>query len=154
MSMELYVLSNRRLASVAQWQQAINAEGVALSLSVQRSFEQLAGFLPVTFNATDTGFECDHWDIHDLKTITANINFGRWQYALAFRWGADINAAVAAYRAAAAYARATDGFLFDCEEGKIITPDQSLAIARELERSKPLIEEAVRRGVEQFKSKS
>lgn len=151
MSMELYVLSNERLASMEQWQRAIDTEGFPLRLPVKEPIDQLNGFLPVASDRTKTGFECDHWDPSDLKTIAANINFTNWRYALAFRWGADFNAGAAAYMAATAYARATSGVVFDCEEGAILTPDRTAEIVRELKQAKPLIDEAVRRVKERFK---
>jgi hypothetical protein len=151
MSMELYVLSSGLLASMKQWQRAIDTEGFALQLPVKKPIDQLKGLLPVTSGRTETGFECDHWDPRDLKTIAANINFENWRHVLAFRWGADFNAGAAAYMAATAYARATSGVVFDCEEGAILTPDRTAEIVRELKQAKPLIEEAVRRVKERFK---
>ena len=45
------------------------------------------------------------------------LDFGHeWTHALSFRWGADIYASPAAYMAGAAYAKATDGIVLDCEE--------------------------------------
>ena len=46
MAMEFFVLSDRRLASIAEWQQAITAEGFQLLLSTETPFEALNGFLP------------------------------------------------------------------------------------------------------------
>lgn len=43
MSMELFVLSDRRLASIAEWQRAINAESFPLRLSPETPFEELDG---------------------------------------------------------------------------------------------------------------
>lgn len=47
--------------------------------------------------------------------------------------------------AAGAYAKATGGVVFDCEEGKIISPERAGEIAGEIERDIPMIEEMVRR---------
>lgn len=43
MSMELFVLSDRRLASIAEGQRAINAESFPLRLSPETPFEELDG---------------------------------------------------------------------------------------------------------------
>lgn len=52
--------------------------------------------------------------------------------------------------AGSAYAKATGGIVFDCEEGKIISPERAGEIAREIERDIPMIEEMVRRVSEKF----
>lgn len=153
MSMEIYVLSDERLGSIAEWQRAIDADNFALELSAERPFSALKGFLPVRWGDNPTGFECDHWDAAELIAEYADINFGqRWKYALAFRWGADLRACVAAYMAGAAYAQATRGVVLDCEQGKIISPQQATEVARDIDRQMPEIEAAVRNAVEQFRS--
>jgi len=153
MSMEIYVLSDERLGSIAEWQRAIDANNFALELSAERSFSALKGFLPVRWNANPTGFECDHWDAAALMADYADINLGRrWKYALAFRWGADLHACVAAYIAGAAYSQATRGVVLDCEQGKIISSQQATEVARDIDKKMPEIEAAVRNAVEQFRS--
>ena len=63
----------------------------------------------------------------------ADIDFGRrWTQALAFRFGGDLHALWGAYAAAAAYAKATDGILFDGESGEVLAPDSAVAVARDL----------------------
>jgi hypothetical protein len=46
MSMEIYVVSDEQLGSIAEWQRAIDAGNFALELSVERLFSALKGFLP------------------------------------------------------------------------------------------------------------
>jgi hypothetical protein len=60
MAMELYVLSDQRLSSIAEWQQAIDAEGFALQLSRETPLDAVDGFLPAQLNREPTGFECNH----------------------------------------------------------------------------------------------
>jgi hypothetical protein len=152
MSMEIYVLSDQRLASVDAWQAAIDGEGFSLQLSVARPFAELRGALPVMLGQRQTAFECDHWDAKELMAETPEVPFDHaWTYALAFRWGADIYAGASAYAAAAAYAAATSGVVLDCQEGKVISPQRATEISRELEQSQSVIDEAVRRVMEQFR---
>jgi hypothetical protein len=88
MPMELFVLSDRRLTSIAEWQQAITAEGFPLALSTEAPFEALDGFLPAQLSEKPSGFECTHWDPRDLIDGQSKVDFGhRWSYVLAFRWG-------------------------------------------------------------------
>ena len=66
MSMEIYVLSDRRLASLSDWQEAIEAEGFGLQLATGRSLDDLRGHLPAQLGDEHAGFECDHWDAGGL----------------------------------------------------------------------------------------
>lgn len=152
MSMELYVLSDRRLDSIEVWQNAIDKVGDPLRLSTAIPFSKLHGALPVIFRGRRTAFECDHWNAATLIAESSRVDFDRrWTHALAFRWGGDLAAAVSAYLAAATYARATSGRILDCAEGKLISPSRAREIAVELEQGAPLIAEAVRRAVEKFR---
>ena len=136
MSIEIFVLSDRRLASMAEWQQAINQEGFNLRLDTSRPIEALGGHLPVQRGEQDAGFECDHFDpaeILDDENL-ADIDFGhRWTHLLAFRFGGDFHALWGAFAAAAAYARATGGVVFDGESGEVLQPDNAAEIARSVE---------------------
>ncbi|MBI1202191.1 MAG: hypothetical protein GC182_06735 [Rhodopseudomonas sp.] len=153
MSMEIYVLSDARLSSLADWQTAIDADGFALELSAERPLSDIGGFLPIRLSCVQSGFECDHWDVNDIFATYSDKDFGRrWRYALAFRWGADLRACIGAYMAAAAYAAATQGVVFDCEQGKILSSQQAADVARDMDRQMPEIEVAIRRAVEQFKT--
>ncbi len=62
---------------------------------------------------------------------------------LAFRFGGDFLAAWGAFAAAAAYARATGGVVFDDQTGEVLTPDKAAEIARDIERDMPRLEEIV-----------
>jgi hypothetical protein len=152
MSMEIYALSDRQLTPLNTWQEAIDRLAFPLKLSAATPFASLHGALPVTYDRRETAFECDHQNAAELIADYSDVDFShQWQYALAFRWGADLYAGVSAYIAAAAYAEATDGVVFDCQEGKIISLQRAAEIARELEQSQPLIEAAVRKVTEQFR---
>ena len=135
MSMEIYAFSDRRLDSMAAWQAAINAEEFDLVLDQQRPFEQLRGYLPAHRGERLAGFECDHFDPSEIIEDSPDIDFGRrWAHVLAFRFGGDFFELWGAYAAAAAYARATGGIVFDGESGDILTPEAAVSMARDLER--------------------
>jgi hypothetical protein len=146
MSLEAFVLSDRRLASIQDWQQAIDAEGFKLALSAERSLDRLSGYLPALWEQTATGFECDHWNVAQLMDENSDIDFGhRWKHALAFRWGGDLDACLGAYMAATAYARATEGIVLDCEEGKLLTPQQARENVNRMERDLPALKNTLRK---------
>jgi hypothetical protein len=146
MAMELFVLSDRRLGSIAEWQGAIDAEGFALRLSAETPFEELDGFLPARLGDKHTGFECDHWDAREL-TESPKFEFDRqWAYALSFRFGGiDIYETPAAHIAGATYAAATDGVVLDLEVARVLSSQQALEAARDIEQSMPWLEGELRR---------
>jgi hypothetical protein len=154
MSMEIYVLSDQCLASMVAWQQAINAEGFDLALDHSRPFDKLRGHLPGTWQGRAAGFECDHWEPAVMFDEYTEIKFDhRWKYCLAFRWGADIRACLGAYMAAAAYANATGGVVFDPDSGKILSPQQAKEAAAEIEKELPAIEQAMQLALTKIKQR-
>ena len=74
-----------------------------------------------------------------------DVDFGHnWKYVLAFRWGANFNELRAAWVAGAAYARATDGLVFDDQEAKIRNATEAVEVARvEYEAADPDVRSAV-----------
>lgn len=140
MSIEIFVLSDKRLGAIEEWQKAIDAEGFGLRLDHSRSIEELSGYLPAHKGERLAGFECDHFDPADLLEEFTEVDFGRrWEQMLAFRFGGDFHELSGAFVAAAAYARATGGVVFDGESGKVLTPDKAAQIARDTE---PELEQA------------
>ena len=154
MSMQLCVLSDRQLNSVGEWQQAIDAESFPLRLSDDKPLAQLGGFITVHLAKTRTGFECHDRTASDIMAGHPEINFGHaWKYGMAFIWGGDIDELKAAWAAAAAYARATHGVVFDEQEGKLLAPEVAIKTARDLERATPKIEAIVRSLLQQIRTK-
>lgn len=138
MSIEIFVLSDRRLESMAEWQRALDDERFDLRLDPSRPLGELGGHLPAHRGTQHAGFECDHWDPADVMDdeSCADVDFGRrWTQALAFRFGGDFYALWGAYAAAATYAKATDGVVFDGESGEVLKPEDAIVVARDLERS-------------------
>ena len=142
MSMEIHVLSDRRLGSIAEWQQAIDAEGIALRLSDTTPFDAVDGHLPSQRGDNRVGgFECYHDPAPEFLQNDSDVDFGRpWSCVLSFRWGGNFAACASAWVAAAAYAKAVDGVVFDPEEGDIHTPERALQNARDIEHDLPAIE--------------
>jgi hypothetical protein len=152
MSMEMHVLSDVVLPSLEAWQQAIDARGFRVRLSAERALAELRGALPVLLDDQLTAFECDHCDAAEVMTETPDIAFDRsWKHALAFRWGADLSAWVAACIAAACYAEASEGVVLEDQEGRILTPQQAIAMARVNQQQMPSIEAAIAKAVARFR---
>lgn len=157
MSMELRLLSDRHLETIGDWQNAIVAEHFPLRLSDDTLLAKIEGFLPVHLRGDLTGFECNHWDAKKVMAEYPGVDFGRdWKCALALRWlGSKREEMLAAWMAAAAYARATDGIVFDEIDGKIRNASQALEIVRDLEADDQhivdaAVENALRRLRERF----
>jgi hypothetical protein len=144
MSMELRVFSDRQLNSIAEWQSAIDAEAFSLRLADETPLDAVTGFLPSYLQDRLTGFECSHWNSTEVMADYPNVDFGhRWKYVLAFRWlGSKRDEMRAAWMAATAYARATNGVLFDELDGRVRTPEQALEVVRDLETDDQAIVDA------------
>jgi hypothetical protein len=147
MSMEIHVLSERRLASMEEWQQAIDAEGFPLRLCDKAPFDALSGHLPVErADQRDGGFECYHDHIADILDCYDDVDFGGpWSFILSFRWGGDFAACASAWMAAAAYAKAVGGIVFDPQEDDLFSPQKALAMARDIDHDVPALEAEMRR---------
>lgn len=90
MSMELHVLSDRRLNSVAEWQRVIDAEGFQLRLAGDVHLPTASGMVPVTLEGKQTRFECYHDDAMETIRFLGVSNFTHfWKYALGLRLGGD-----------------------------------------------------------------
>lgn len=153
MAMELCVLSDRQLGSIAEWQVAINAEGFPLTLSDEQSLDEINGFLPAQFRGQPTGFECSHWSAAEFMRDMSKVDFGHaWKHVLALRWRADFDELRAAWIAGSAYARATDGIVFDDQEGKLRNAAEAIEVARrEYEAPDPDVRSSVDRVLRRLK---
>jgi len=143
MSVDLYVLSDRRLVSLAEWQQAVDGERPELVLPADTSIDELDGFLPVRWNGMSTGFECSHVSARDVIKSSEVIDFGReWAHALAF-YTQGFEELLVAYIAAAAYAKATGGVVFDPQQTLVMSPPRAFEMAGQTERDIPKAKEAL-----------
>jgi hypothetical protein len=146
MSMELWVLSDKQLSSIAEWQAAVDTEKYSITFDKIASFESLKGFLPCDLRGELTGFECYHDDAAALMHDHAEINFGHdWKYALGLRWlGSKQNETLAAWMAGTAYARATAGIVINDQESRIRTATEAAEVVRDIEHPSQAFEDARR----------
>lgn len=139
--MEIFALSDRRLNSIAEWQRAIDGEGFPFPprLSADVLVGQLSGFLPARYDGVLSGFECDHWSPRSIADDYPGA-FSRhsWKYAMAFRFGIRPGELECAWMAATAYARATNGQIFDTEEARMFQPDEAAGLVRKIEGNRAL----------------
>lgn len=155
MAMELHVLSNHRLNSIAEWQRAVDAQGFPLRLAADVQFASADGLLPARLENKQTGFEFYHDDAKKTVRFLGVGNFNSiWKFALGFRWRGDFSELEAAWMAATAYAAATGGIIFDHEEGKIFTPQQARDLVTGFISERPRIRALMEEIERKFPSKS
>jgi hypothetical protein len=145
MAMELFVLSDEQLNSVVEWQAAIDGEGYPLRLDGNLPIESLKGFLRAQLRDTKTGFECNVWPAGEFMREMSGVHFGHeWKHVLAFRWDGNLSQVPAVWMAAAAYAKATNGVVFDEEGGKIRSAADAQTVVGDVEREMPEMEALLR----------
>lgn len=118
-------LDGSRLPDVAQWQAALTAHGFAFVLDPSLSLPTHEGYLPVTCEGIETGFEFGL----DPSSTAEIASFGGRDQSATFRWGSDLHALVAASACGAVFAALTDGVYFDAEGGEVVPAEQALADA-------------------------
>lgn len=156
MSMEICVLSDMRISSIAEWQNAVEAEKFPLQLPTREPLSTSGGgdFVAL-LRSKPTRIEYNIVDFDELIATYKTVEFGRrWKYVLAFIWSSDFAEEIAAWMAATAYACATQGVVFDEHNGQFLTATEALAAVTELERSLPEKEAVVRTLLQQLHSKS
>jgi hypothetical protein len=153
MSMELWVLSDTQLKSIAEWQAAIDAEGYPLTLSGEASFENLSGFLPARLRGEQTGFECYHDDVAAFIRENPEVDAGHaWEFVLSFRWlGSKVEELRAAWMAGTAYAQAVSGEIFDAQEAKLRDVAGAREVVREVEQPPPNVDGVVDRVLQKLR---
>lgn len=144
MSMELYVFSDKKLSSIAEWNAILSTEGFEVEIA-DDPIESLDGHQPTKLRGRDVWLEFNHWDAKRFLAEETYIQPDRqWTCLLALRWSFDVYAAPAAYMAASAYAKATSGVIYDCEEGRFISWKEGGKIARNLDERAPILEAHLR----------
>lgn len=154
MSMELHVLSDRRLNNGAEWQRAVNSMSYPLQLSDRLEFASVNGFVSVALNGTQSGFECFRDDASKTMDFLGRENFShQWKYALGFRWrGTSLDELQAAWMAATAYASAVGGIVFDHEAGKVLTVLEAKQAVSQIVEDAPRIAQSLAAILEKFKA--
>lgn len=129
MSMELLIFADKELDNVQEWQAAIDAEGFPLRLAADVIFNRISGFFPMHLRGELTGFECYHEDSGKIIAMNPGLGIDHpWRFVLHFVWrGSKWNELLAAWMAASAYARATNGIIIDGEDWKFYTAAQARA---------------------------
>lgn len=145
MSVDLVVYLNRdRLPTCEQWQQAIAAEGIEMTMDAVDTRTH-TGFWPITHEKKECGFEysCNTVDRQSFKLEGADeFLIGDRDCSVTFRWHSSLEDAAAASTAAAVLSKLGDGVLFDPQCGEHVVGAEAfeLLVQGEQERERKLNE--------------
>lgn len=155
MSIQLCVFSDSHLSSTGDWQQSIEAEGFPLWLSAGQFLNKQSGALTALLRENPVSLQYRMRDAGGMIRFYKEIDFGHdWTYVLTLPWISGLDGLDAAWMAATAYARATSGIVFDPQEGKVFNPAEALKVIKDMERTRPEAEAALRSFVQQLSAKS
>jgi hypothetical protein len=133
MSMETHVFFRGKLPSKAVLSRAMKELGLPFSITpATGSLEGQSGFMPIKLAGEETGVEFsvygDHAAVEEFADVGVDAGFER---RASLRWGGDFQEAVAGMSVAAALAKLTNGVVFDEAEGRLLSPDDAIALARQ-----------------------
>jgi hypothetical protein len=136
MSAEIFVFSDSQIGSIAEWQQAIEAEGFALRLSTDGSSDELSGQMAARFGNEDIGFEYNQVDVVGLMSRYTDVDFSHaWKFVRAFRSAPQLKPNVAAWIGAAIFAKLTGGKVFEPGADKLSMTEELLNSLRDVEHA-------------------
>jgi hypothetical protein len=132
---EFCVLTDSLLGSTDEWQLAIEAAGFPLRISDEGRISRDGGTLVARLRDQATIFQYWIEDPSDVMNAYPKVKFGHhWKYAVAFPYIREFAELTSAWMAAAAYARATAGVVFDEQAGRVFGRDELVEETRRVER--------------------
>jgi hypothetical protein len=134
MAMEIHVLFRGKLPSKAALQSALRELGFPFSIKpATGSLERQDGFMPMLLAREETGAEFDVFEgraaVEEIGGKDVDARFDR---VANFRWGGDMRECASAVCGAAALAKLVDGVVLEEEEGKLLSVDEAIEIARQV----------------------
>jgi hypothetical protein len=134
MSTAIFVLTDSLIGSITEWQRALDADGLPLRLPAEASLDESDTWI-AQLRGKRTSFQYWITEPRDVISAYPMVQFGHdWKYAIAFPYIRDFAELTASWMAAAAYARATGGIVFDESVRKIINPNELVEETQKIER--------------------
>lgn len=132
MALEMHVFFRGALPTKAALARAMRELGFPLSIKpATGSLERQSGFMPMLLRGEEAGAEFDVFDgraaVEELAPAGVDAAFDR---SANFRWSGDEREMLAALCASAALAKLTNGVVFDETEGRLLSVDEAIALAR------------------------
>jgi len=133
MSMETHVFFRGKLPTKAALSRAMKALGFPFSIRPGTgSLEHQNGFMPMMLRGEETGVEFDVYnDNAPFAAFAAKGVDPSLERRASLRWGGDAEEAAATLCVAAALANLMTGVVFDETEGKLLSVDDAIAMARQ-----------------------
>jgi hypothetical protein len=131
MSMETHVFFRGKLPSKAALSRAMKVLGFPYSIKPATGcLEQQSGLMPMLLRREETGVE---FDVFGRDAVAEFADTGvdpSYERVANFRWGGDLQEAVAGMCGAAALAKLVNGVVFDEAENRLLSVDDAIALAR------------------------
>jgi hypothetical protein len=124
MSIDLYVFIQDHVSlSTLEWQQALDAKALPVTLTKGLELAGFTGFLPVFLNGNPTGFYFYGEDAKDLAASIPEVKSAHLNKAIAFNlnFGGNFLECASAYYSAAALVAKFNGRAFDPQDGRFLT---------------------------------
>jgi hypothetical protein len=146
MAVEMHVLFHGKLPDKKTLSRAMAELEFPLTIAAG-SLERQRGFMPMRLRREETGVEFDVFNdrtaVEELGGKDVDRSFER---SANFRWAGDEDEMLAGLCAAAALARLVNGVVLEEQEGKLLSPDEAIALARESLRATLKPKDTQRRG--------
>ena len=146
MAVEMHVLFRGKLPDKKVLSRTMRELGFPLTVAAG-SLERQRGFMPMRLRREESGVEFDVFDgrdaVEELAGKDVDPGFDR---SANFRWAGSEDEMLAGLCAAAALAKLVNGVVLEEQEGKLLSPDEAIALARETLHTTLTPEDAQRRG--------
>ncbi len=132
MTVDLYMLCDRPLTSVGEWQTAIDKLSFDIQLPTDLDVETARGALTASWRGEPVVFEFWPSDFEDIKETYPDLDFGQtWPNAYVTYTGASFGGFAGAVMAGVALVHCTGGRFFDPQDGRIMKPDEAVRFAHQ-----------------------
>ncbi len=129
-------LCDEKMITPARWAAAIRAGGFEMNLDADFDVRTLSGFLPCEYDGTVAGFEY-FWKAVDVPSLDSEVaaRIGTRSIVVSFNTHSDMRGLMTSTIASAVLCANADGVLWDTEANELVSADDALDWAREMERS-------------------
>lgn len=130
MTMDFYMLCNRPLISVDEWQIAIDELGFGLKLPVTLNVMTAGGALTATWRGEPVVFEFSEFPYAEIEEGHPKLDFGQtWPNAYVMYTGSSFSGCAGAILAGVAIVHRTGGRFFEPQDSLILKPDEAVRYA-------------------------
>ena len=142
MSMEIYLLTNETIPSLAAWQDAIDALKFDVRLIDQHELPTKEIRIKAQCQGKPVLLEIERADLAYVRSEFPEIEFPDGvSFVHVLRWNKTLEGGLAASEAAAAYISFVKGLMIDTEEGKLNNSTRAVELAREMSAGMPALQD-------------